>query len=640
MKKQILILITLFSVLALGASPAIPAQRDDNGLSVSPSSSEKSDNPNTVVTYALNISNNTGAEQNVSVSLTPGSHGWNAWSSSNSFTLADGTSSSVTISVAIKADAALGDPEVTTVNIQDGSGHSTSASLTTRAVPPPTTEVPTATLTPTETLTPSLTPSPTNTVTPTATIPASVIRPMVIISGYNAGGTIGPGDNFTLKTTFINHGQNRALNLVVTFTSDSFLMRNTGGVLAYPLLNNNEKITLNQPMTGSSSLGSSSAGTVTAKVAYTDDLGEAYSESFTLTVNTKVIAPTSTSGPWSTYTPTQSPRSQLVVTGYQTDVTPLQPGTSFELEMELRNTGSIDAHSVSMIVGGGVSESSTGTPEPGSTTGGNSDLSNFAPLGTSNLMVLGDVDRGSSIKIKTRLIVNVSTTPGAYPLKLSFVYTDAKNNTLVDNQVITMLVYSLPQVEVVFYHDPGTLVVGQPNPLPIQVTNLGRKSTILGSMKVTSDEAEVTNNVIQVGSIDAGGYFPLDAVAIPDAAGPITFNITINYNDDFNQLRTITQTLKVMAEDAPADAAGQPEKGIKGSKGAPNGIVVNGGAAQLQAEEESLGDKLVRVIRGFFGIDSAIQPADSPTLSPGDGAPNKDNTNPAPGGGGGGGGLG
>ncbi|MCE1252027.1 MAG: hypothetical protein LWX83_00590 [Anaerolineae bacterium] len=588
MKKTLLGLMTLFSILTLAA---VPLRRADDGLSVSPASADKADLPNSVVTYDLSLTNNTGVDQVVAVAVNAGSRAWNAWASSGSLSVASGQSANVTVSVAIKSDAGLGDAETTTVVFDDGNGHSVTATLTTRAVPPP--------ATPTLTLTPA----------PTATIPAALNRPMVIVSGYDSGGNIGSGDTFTLNVNFKNNGLGQALNLVFTFSSDVFLMRDTGGVSTLSSLASGASTRIGQSMTGASTLSSQSAGTVLVKVAYNDANGEVYSESFTLTINAKAATATATtagSGSWSTSTPTQSPRSQLVVTAYSSSVDPLQPGTSFELEMELHNTGNADARAVSMVVGGGVAStgSTSSTPEPGSASGGNSDLTNFAPLGTSNLIVLGDIPRAGAIKVKTRLIVNVNTAPGAYPLKLSFVYSDAKNNQQVDNQVITLLVYALPQVEVVFYRDPGMLVVGQPNPLPIQVTNLGRKSTILGSMKVTSDQAEVTNNVIQVGTIDAGGYFPLDAMAIPNAAGPITFNITINYNDDFNQLRTITQTLKVMAEDAPANPMSGDPAGLQ--PGGPGGAISLEGGIQI---EESFGDRVLRFIRGFLGLDSAqIQP--------------------------------
>ena len=58
----------------------------------------------------------------------------------------------------------------------------------------------------------------------------------------------------------------------------------------------------------------------------------AYSETFTISLPVHLVY---TSGATATSTPTQTPTSsvkpQLVITGYTTDVTPLQPGTQFNL---------------------------------------------------------------------------------------------------------------------------------------------------------------------------------------------------------------------------------------------------------------------------------------------------------------------
>jgi len=625
MKKTILILITFLTLISTAAAPlpqpggfqemptttpgepaATPSasQLQSGTLEISSDSSNQMKMPGETATYGLTITNKTGAKQSITITATPGAAKWNTWVSPETVELEDQASTNVVISVVVKADALQGDADVTEVSASDTNGNkAVPVSLTTRAI------LPTPTLPPTATSEPQ----PTATLAPT--IPPSLVRPMVMVKGYDTDGSVDAGEDFDMEASFINNGQTQAMNVVVSFTSDLILMRQNGGVRALGNLASGAGAQISQPMTVAAALTGQTAALVTLKISYNDQNGETYSDTFSLSVPLK--SPTATATPlWggvakATNTPTLAPRSQLVVNGYQASVDPLQPGTAFDLEIQVHNTGSADAKSVSMVLGGGATtDTSSGTPVPGGTTGGSSDLTNFAPLGASNLMSLGDIAQGGTLKVKVRLIVNVTTAPGAYPLKLSFVYTNGKNDTFIDNQVITLLVYSLPQVEVVFYRDPGMLTVGQPGQLPIQVTNLGRKSAVLGSMKVTSNDAEVTNNVVQVGNVDPGGYFPLDAMAIPSAAGPVTLTVTINYNDDFNQLRTIIQTLKVMAvENSDPTMMGTPGagmNGVPGIKGEPgmmgDGTIVNMGAAPV---DESLWDKVLRLIKGFFGLDSA-----------------------------------
>ena len=141
-----------------------------------------------------------------------------------------------------------------------------------------------------------------------------------------------------------------------------------------------------------------------------------------------------------------------MITGYETDVDPLQPGSIFDLKIDVTNLGKADAKAVTMVLGGGVSPGDqSGTPQAGGVSGSSGDLTNFAPMGSSNLVFIGDIKQGETISTSGTFVTNVSTQPGVYTLKVSYLYSDAKGNRIVDDQVITLLVFSLPQVEISFY---------------------------------------------------------------------------------------------------------------------------------------------------------------------------------------------
>lgn len=445
--------------------------------------------------------------------------------------------------------------------------------------------------------------------TPVPTIPAD--RPVVVITSYYLDkDSIRPGDSFGLFVTIRNDGQRVARNLIFSFISDSFLPRETGGVIAVNPLAPGESTERRQPFLADMSLWGRVSGTITVNLSYTDDEGVAFSENFTITLQvlgwSGVVASTATPTP----TATAMPRAQLVVSGYTTDVDPLQPGTIFGLTLDITNLGSDDARNVTMILGGGsFGSTSDPTPQPGGVSGGSSDLSVFAPIGSSNLQFLGDVAPGALLQAKQKLIANVSANPGAYTLKLSFVYTDAKGNRMVDDQIITLLVFQLPQIEVNFYRDPGPITAMMPNTLPIQVVNLGRKPAVMGNMTVTADNADLMNNVSLVGTLDMGGYFPLDVMVIPQSAGPLNLTVTINYTDDFNQARTIMQTIPVeVIESAPID----PGIGPDGQPLPENGMI------DQPAVEETVWQKVLRFLKGLIGLDSAppVQPVTPGELSP------------------------
>jgi hypothetical protein len=337
-------------------------------------------------------------------------------------------------------------------------------------------------------------------------------------------------------------------------------------------------------------------------------------------------------GPTRTPTPTATPRTvlrpQLLIAAYATDLDKLNPGGRFVLTLDVQNVGSADARHVTMIAGGG---SSTGAPDPGGTpgAGGNGgvsgsggDFTNFAPVGSSNVQSLGDLAANARLEAHQTFVVNASTNPGAYPMKFSFVYAAADGTTFADDQVITLLVYLAPQVDVSYYRVPDPQFAGQPGLLPIQIVNLGRKSAVLGNMRVTSPDASLVNNVVLVGALDPGGFFTLDATVIPNFSGELQLEVAVDYTDDFNAPQTITHTLTVTVLEP-------------GPVGPDNGGGDGGGPIEPPVTPpESLWDKLMRFLRGLLGLDSA-QPGNVGTPVPSDGKP----VDGGDGGNGGGGGI-
>lgn len=439
------------------------------------------------------------------------------------------------------------------------------------------------------------TPPPTATLAPTET-PFS--RPLVVIDSYDTGADeVSPGDGFNLNLRLKNRGGSPAYNIVASFQSAEFAPLESGGVKAVAQIGSGDGVSITQPMQAAAGLWGYTSGSVAVVLNYTDAAGTPYTENFTVTIALKQP----NYAAWAaTATPTAKPRAQLVVGGYQIDADPLQPGTIFNLTVQVRNLGSTTAKNVTMVLGGGVVNTSDpdGGTQTGGMSGGGADLTNFAPLGSSNLIFIDEVPVGEVVESHAQLIVNVSANPGAYPFKLSFVYNDENGNRVVDDQVITLLVYSLPKVEVGFYRDPGVLMTGQPGPLPLQITNLGKTTAVLGNMQVSAAEAVITENVSLVGSLEPGGYFTMDSMVIPNMAGELTLSVKVAYTDDFNQPRTIEQTLTVMVEEMPMYEPGLEEMPGEFGEG---GIM----DPSMNAEPETFSQKALRFFKGLIGLGSA-----------------------------------
>ena len=432
--------------------------------------------------------------------------------------------------------------------------------------------------------------------------PVPVVRPQISVQNYRTKpDNVQYGENFTLIVKLRNEGEAQAFNVQATFTSSDFVPLKNGGVNIVGDLVAGNSTDIDQPMTVANYVYG--IVSVAMTLSYTDMSGAAYSEQFNLNIRVSgggVSVATST--------PTGVKSSQLVITSYAASIDPLQPGEQFNLAMTVQNTGNAKAQRITMIVGGGSSGTNNGTAVPGGVSGGSGEFTNFAPVGASNVQTLGDLSAGEAIQAKQDLIVNVSTNPGAYPMKVTFSYLNDKSEVINDEQVITLLVYSLPTVDVSFYRPPDPFYVGQPSALPIQVVNLGKRLSVLGTLKITSPNGTIDNGTSLVGSLDAGGYFTLDSVITPEQSGKLDLDITIDYTDDFNQPRTIKKTLEIEVMEGIIEPTPDPSLGGGGGGG---GEVVGG------LTEETTLQKVWRFVLGLFGLDSAPPSNGNPGISPG-----------------------
>jgi hypothetical protein len=425
-------------------------------------------------------------------------------------------------------------------------------------------------------------------------------RPIVVIQSYSPTDPIYPGQNFNLKIRLLNSGQQTATNVIATFTNGELMARDTGGVVSVGDIEPGGFKNFSQPLTATWDVWGKITTSISMLLTYSDAGGTTYTEDFTITFLVETpYGNTPTATPTVTPTPGASLRPQMVVTSYTTDPVILQPGTHFTLQLNVQNMGLGDAEQITLIVGGGSSSSggADGTPGPGGTSSGG-DFSNFAPLGSSNIQTLGDLPAGGSLTAEQSMIVNVTTNPGAYSMRLSFAYDNDKGVNFNDDQVITLLVYYPPVVEINFYRMPDPFFVGQPGTLPIQIINMGKSSAVFGNMRVNTSGAQLSNNIIFVGFLDPGGFFPMDASVIPDSPGTLELQVSVDYTDDFNQARIIEKTLTIDVLEGGAVGPGEGEGGIPPGEGVgPEGPIT-------PTQPETFWQKIWRFIRGLFGLDS------------------------------------
>lgn len=451
------------------------------------------------------------------------------------------------------------------------------------------TDTPTSTNTPTLTNIPLPSDTPTFTATPMPTstnTPLPFVRPQMVVISTSTKGNVQTNGEFKLNINLENAGTATAYSVQAVLSSSDLVPLKNGGVSVLGTMGSGSNIGLVQNFLVSGQVYGQQIIVVDLTLNYYDDQGTAYSDKFTLSISATGSVYSGVAA--ATATPTGVKSSQLVITGYSADVDPLQPGEKFALKLSVQNVGNAKAQRITMIVGGGSGGTSGGTPQPGGVSGGSGDFANFAPVGASNVQSLGDLNPGDGIEAHQNLVVNVSTNPGAYPMTITFSYLNDKNEVINDEQVITLLVYSLPNLDVSFYQPPGEFFTGQPGPLPIQIVNVGRRLAVLGNVKIESENGLVENGTGLVGSLDVGGFFTIDSLFTPDQPGTNTLKISIDYFDDFNQPQTFVKTLEVEAI----------EQVIEEMPESPDGGVV-------EPQPETIWQKIKRFILGILGLDSS-----------------------------------
>ncbi|MEP6894848.1 MAG: IPT/TIG domain-containing protein, partial [Chloroflexota bacterium] len=243
---------------------------------------------------------------------------------------------------------------------------------------------------------------------PTATTaPLPFARPQFVVRVSKAVGKVQTGKEFNLKVVVENMGQSTAYNAQAAFTATDLVPTKTGGIAALGTVDYDNEVDASQTFYVAAELVGKTILTVDMTMTYYDDKGTTYSDKFTLSI--PVTAGAASGGVvYPTATPTSVKSSQLVISSYAANVDPLQPGGQFALKMTVQNMGNEKAQRITMIVGGGSSGTSGGTPQPGGVSGGGGDFANFAPVGASNVQSLGDLGAGDKTQASQNLIVNVS----------------------------------------------------------------------------------------------------------------------------------------------------------------------------------------------------------------------------------------
>ena len=285
-----------------------------------------------------------------------------------------------------------------------------------------------------------------------------------------------------------------------------------------------------------------------------------------------------------------TPQPQPIVASYNTEPAVLTPGSPFTLTLAVQNAGEAEVRRLTASLGGSGAAGST------SGTGGQATAATgpFAPLGSGNRKVLGTLAPGATQVVTQTFVVDGAAKGGVYTFPIVFEFEDGEGAAKTDAQLISLLVRTVPQLQIGLYQPLPPIFVGQPFPIPLEVLNVGRDRANLTTVEITSADLELQQNSRFFGPLDPGTSDVLDALGIPRQAGRATATVVVRYMDDFNKPAELTHELVFEVQEG--SSVGPPEPTGPEGPGKP-------GLPGVEPPRPTR-PAWLRALRGFLGLGS------------------------------------
>ncbi len=400
-------------------------------------------------------------------------------------------------------------------------------------------------------------------------------RPQVVIDEA----TIEPGEEsgqLNLTLALRNVGDRWATGIVVNLGPSEVFSPADGDSTAYPLesdLNIDQTKTITLPLTLIQSPGERVTQDFT--VEYRSYSGGSYQSTQSVPI---VLGGVTADTP------------RLLIESYTTDPVTVTPGITFRLDLSLVNVGGGEARRVFVRLG---KDAAT--------------LGPLAPLGSSNVRYVEQIEGGDSITLGYTLAADGNAEAGLVPIDVELEYEDSFGVKHTETETISLRVESMPYFQIGFFEPlPETILVGDAFDLPIEVINIGRQLVNVSTVEVTSNQLAITEGVLYLGPLDGGTSGTMIAQAEALEAGEATVTVRVSYLDSFQQPRVVEHTLSVTIESAPPDAGsgeegnGSPRRASDGASGA------NG--------EITAGERLWRAVLGFLGLGTNSADGETETM--------------------------
>ncbi|MPW24872.1 hypothetical protein GC105_03590 [Alkalibaculum sp. M08DMB] len=255
-----------------------------------------------------------------------------------------------------------------------------------------------------------------------------------------------------------------------------------------------------------------------------------------------------------------APKSpNIVISKYNVEQKEITPGSTFKVELNLKNYGEYHARKVKISL---------------NNEQGQEDLGSFSPLNQSNVQYISLVEASKTKKISYNMYVSPKIEPGNYNIIVNISYNDYNGTQYDEIQTIGLLVRESESIQLLADDNLGDIIIGKPLETEVQIVNNG-VSDVKGISAAVVGEG--TNAQIEyLGNFSSGDYDNYGFTIIGEEPGEKSIKVSVKYKNSLNEESTV-------------------EKDITYN------VIANGDSSNSQ-DKDSSGNWFTNFIKGIFGL--------------------------------------
>ncbi|MBO4900827.1 MAG: hypothetical protein J5509_11120, partial [Lachnospiraceae bacterium] len=266
----------------------------------------------------------------------------------------------------------------------------------------------------------------------------------------------------------------------------------------------------------------------------------------------------------------ETPKSRIIVTGYDTNPAQVFSGDTFNLTLHVQNTSQTTAVSNILFELVAANETIGGSSGSGSSGGSTAEtVSPLLPTSGSNSLYVARIAPGET----TDLNIEMSAKPGlsqkSYVLGLDMTYDSGNQFDLTGKTNISIPIYQEATFDTSTIElAPASINVGSQTNLMFSIYNTGKTSLYNTQVQFEADSIE--NNMAFVGNLASGATGNVDVMltGIAPTMDDGTIRIIISYEDEAGNVSTVEKTAtlfvnEIMMDDLDMYGDGSGRRGME-----------------------------------------------------------------------------